>query len=246
VLQLRILKTQAERREFADRMVRARAGKGAGFSETPQSALGEIHLNYGEVCALYNEDGPEPDEMLAGFVIHNLATFPQSYPRPDLTHLPPECVYECGELWALAPGAARLARHAGYILSGIREAQAILVYVMLKPRDTSSLYKTFTRVGDPIQWHYVRAIDGTPAWGQAMVLEGSALEMTVNIATAVSFESFDGALLEFRNPFPIVPKIRRIPLRAPAPVIHAPAPVIHAPAPAIQEIRGDRVAQLRR
>jgi hypothetical protein len=243
-LELRILKTESDRREFADRMVRARAGKGAGFSETAESVLGEIHLNYGEVCAVYDENGPEPDEMLAGFVIHNLAMFPQSYPRPDLTHLPPGNVYECGELWALAPGAARLARHAGYILSGIRGAQAILVYVMLKPRDTSSLYKTFTRIGDPIQWHYVRAIDGTPAWGQAMVLEGSALEMTVKVATAVSLESFDGEILKFRNPFPIVPKIRRIPLRVPAP--HAPAPAIQTSSPVIQEIRGDHVAQFRR
>src|SRR5579863_2916854 len=100
-------------------MVRARAGKGLGFSETSRSALGEIHLGYGEVRALYDEAGSEPNEMLAGFVIHDLATFPQSYPRPDLTHLPPEHVYECGELWALAPGAARLARHAGYVLAGL-------------------------------------------------------------------------------------------------------------------------------
>jgi hypothetical protein len=230
-LQLRIITAQAERREFADRMVRARAGKGIGFVENPQSLLGEIHLNYGEVCALYDENGPEPEEMLAGFVIHNLAMFPQSYPRPDLTHLPPEQVYECGELWALAPGAARLARHAGYILAGIRKAQAILVYVMVKPRDTSSLYKTFNRVGAPIMWHYVTAVDGTPAWGQAMVLEGLALEMTVNIATAVSFEAFDGQTLRFRNPFPIVPRIKH---RAPIPL------------PDVREIRASRVLQLRR
>ncbi len=220
-------------------MVRARAGKGAGFSESPQSVLGEIHLNYGEVCGLYDEDGPEPDEMLAGFVIHNLAMFPQSYPRPDLTHLAPEHVYECGELWALAPGAARLARHAGYVLSGLRGAKAILVYVALKPRDTTFLYKTFARAGDPIPWHYITSLDGTPHWAQPMVLEGPALEMTVDVATAVCFESFDGEVLKFRNPFPVVPKInRRIPVRAPVP--------IRAPAPVIQEIRGDRVAQFRR
>ncbi len=236
-MQLRILNTQAERREFANRMVRARAGKGLGFVETPQSALGEIHLNYGEVCALYNEKGPEPEEMLAGFVIHNLATFPQSYPRPDLTQLPPEHVYECGELWALAPGAARLARHAGYILAGLRKAKAILVYVALKPRDTTSLYKTFSRAGQPIPWHYITSLDGTPHWAQAMVLEGLALEMTVNVATAVSLESFDGQTLQFRNPFPIVPMInRKIPLRVPA--------TQEVPDP--KEVRGNRVVQLRR
>ena len=230
-MQLRILTTQTERREFADRMVRARAGKGLGFSETPQSVLGTIHLDHGGVYALYDEDGPEPDEMLAGFVIHNLATFPQTFPQPDLTRLPPEHVYESGELWALAPGAARLVRHAGYILAGLKEAQAILVYPMLKPRDLTFFYKTFSRVGQPILSPYMKTLDGGEIWAQPMVLEGLALEMTVNIATAVSFESFDGQALQFRNPFPIVPRInRRIPLRAPS----------------VPEVRGRRVVQLRR
>jgi hypothetical protein len=230
-LQLRILTKQAERREFADRMMRARAGKGLGFSETPQSVLGEVHLNHGGVYALYDEEGQEPDEMLAGFVIHNLATFPQSYPRPDLTHLPPESVYECGELWALAPGAARVARHAGFILAGLFKTQAVLVYPMLKPRDLTFFYKTFSRTGEPILSPYMKTLDAGEIWAQAMVLEGLALEMTVNVATAVSFESYDGQTLQFHNPFPIVPRInRRIPLHAPD----------------IQEARGNRVVQLRR
>ena len=35
--------------------------------------------------------------------------------------------------------------HAGYVLWGLRGAKAILVYVALKPRDTTFLYKTFAR-----------------------------------------------------------------------------------------------------
>ena len=230
-MQLRLLTKQTERREFADRMMRARAGKGLGFSETPQSVLGEIHLSHGGVYALYDEEGPEPDEMLAGFVIHDLATFPQSYPRPDLTHLPAQTVYECGELWALAPGAARVARHAGFILAGIFEAQAVLVYPMLKPRDLTFFYKTFSRAGKPILSPYMKTLDAGEIWAQAMVLEGLALEMTVNVATALSFESYDGQTLQFRNPFPIVPRInRRIPVHAPG----------------LKEARGARVVQLRR
>jgi hypothetical protein len=231
-LQLRLLTSQEERSEFADRMVRARAGKGLGFTETPRSAVGEIHLGYGEVRALYDEDGPEPNEMLAGFVLHDLATFPQSYPRPDLTHLPAESVYECGELWALAPGAARLARHAGFILAGLRNAQAILVYPMFKPRDLTPFYKTFSRVGQPIQWPYMKTMDGGEVWAQAMVLEGLALEMTVSIATALSFDSFDGETVRFRNPLPIMPKInrRRLPVHVPG----------------VQSVPGGRVLQLRR
>jgi len=56
--------------------------------------------------------------------------------------------------------------------------------------------------------------------------------MTVNVATALSFESFDGQTLRFRNPFPIVPKLgRRIPQHTPS----------------VPEVRrGGRVLQLRR
>lgn len=227
---MRLLKTPAERREFAVRLGRARGARKLGFCESPQSVLGEIHLTYGNIWALFDEDGPEPREMLGGFVSHNLAMFPQSYPRPDLTYLPPENVIECSELWALAPGAARIARHAGFILAGLLKARAILAYVMVKPRDTTSLYKTFSRVGDPINWHYVKAFDGTDAWGQAMVLEGLALEMTVQVATAVSFESFDGECLQFRNPFPISPRIGR---------------GIRGRYPSVDRVRGgNRVAQI--
>jgi hypothetical protein len=230
-VQLRLLSLPSERQQFAERLARARACKGMGFSETPQSVLGEIHLAYGEVWALYDEDGPEPDEMLAGFVTHNLAMFPQSYPRPDLTHLLPETVYECGELWALAPGAARLVRHGGYILAGLRSTSAILVYVAYKPRDTTWLYKNFSRAGEPVLWHYIRSLDGTQHWAQPMVLDGLALQMTVNVAMAVSFSSFDGQCVKFTNPWPIVPKINR---RAPR----------HIPA-SVPARRADRLYQVR-
>lgn len=212
-MQLRLLSTQAERREFADRLARARAAKGSGFCETPVSSVGEIHLAFGQVCALYDDEGPEPEEMLGGFVMHNLAMFAQSFPRPDLSHFSPGKVYECGELWALAPGAARLVRHAGFVLAGVFEAEAVLVYPMLKPRDLTPFYKTFSRAGAPILWPYMKTINGEEVWAQAMVLEGLALAMTVQVATALSFRSYDGGCLKFRNPFPIVPRIntRRIP-----------------------------------
>lgn len=218
-MQLRLLSTQAERREFSERLSLARAAKGLGFSETALSVLGKIHLTYGQVCALYDPDGPHPDEMLGGFVMHNLASFAQSYPRPDLTYLPPGKVYECGELWALAPGAARLVRHAGFILAGLFDARAVLVYPMYKPRDLTPFYRSFSRVGEPAMWPYLHTLDGGEVWVQAMVLEGLALEMTARIASAVSFESYDGQCLQFHNPFPIVPRMdrKKIPSRIASP-----------------------------
>src|SRR3990172_12762130 len=97
-MELRLLSTEAERRAFAHRLVEARETRGAGFKESAQSLIGEVHLAFGRLYGLFDEDGPDPDEMLAGFVMHNLATFSQSYPRPDLTHLPPRAGFECGEL----------------------------------------------------------------------------------------------------------------------------------------------------
>jgi hypothetical protein len=107
-----------------------------------------------------------------------------------------------------------------------------LVYPMFKPRDLTPFYKTFSPAGEPIQWPYMKTLDGGEVWAQAMVLEGLALEMTVSIATALSFESFDGETLQFRNPLPIVPKInrRRLPMHVPG----------------VQEVRSNRVVQLRR
>jgi len=118
--------------------------------------------------------------MLAGFVLHDLATFPQSYPRPDLTHLPPEAVIECGELWAKAAGSARLTRQAAWILAGQLKAQAILVYPLFKPWNLSTSYNgDFDRIGAPIEWPYIRTLDGDPMFVQAMVSSGAKLSKIV-------------------------------------------------------------------
>jgi len=95
-MELRLLSSPADRSAFARNLVETRLSKGAGFCETGRSLVGEAHLAFGRLYALFDDQGPEPDAMLSGFVLHDLATFPQSYPRPDLTHFPPETVIECG------------------------------------------------------------------------------------------------------------------------------------------------------
>jgi hypothetical protein len=204
-----------EGREFAERLVRARAGKGLGFSETPQSVLGEIHLNYGEVCGLYNEDGPEPDEMLAGFVIHASdfsAKLPSAGPHPFARRgrLRMRRAVGFGP-WSRAPRAARRI-HPG----GLAKSESHPGVPFVQAARSQRVLQNFRarRAANPVA--LFETLDGDEVWVQAMVLEGLALEMTVNIATAVSLESFDGRTLKFRNPFPMVPRIRRrIPARAP-------------------------------
>ena len=203
-MELRLLSTDAERQIFARRLVEARATKGAGFSETKRSLIGEVHLKYGRLYALCDEQSANPNEMIAGFAVHDLATFPQSYPKPDLSHLPPESVLECGELWAIAAGGARLARHAGSILAGILQAQALLVYPILKPWNLSYMYTPFNRIGEPIEWPYIRTLEGGKIFVQAMVLEGNALQRTVEDARSFGYEAIDeDRLIRFNSPFPI-------------------------------------------
>ncbi|MGH7933694.1 MAG: hypothetical protein ACREQN_11095, partial [Candidatus Binataceae bacterium] len=192
---------------FAHNLVQARVTKGAGFSETKRSVIGEVHLAFGRLYALFDDEASNPNEMLAGFVSHDLASFSQSYPKPDLSHLPPEAVFECGELWAREPGAARLARHAGWIVAGLNDAKALLVYPIFKPWNLSWMYKGFTRVGDPIQWPYAHTLDGGKIYVQAMVLDGEALRRTVDEASVHGFQAADGdQSVKFTNPFPVCGK----------------------------------------
>jgi hypothetical protein len=206
-MELRLLSAEAEKRAFAHNLAQARMSRGAGFCETRRSLVGEVHLAFGRLYALFDDQGPNADEMLAGFAIHDLATFPQSYPKPDLSYLPPESVIECGELWAIAAGGARLARHAGWILAGILQAKALLVYPILKPWNLSYMYKGFVRVGDPIEWPYIRTLEDEKMFVQAMVLEGEALSRTIAEACAFGYEALDGERrIRFTSPFPICNK----------------------------------------
>lgn len=205
-MELRLLTTDAERRTFARRLSEIRIMRGAGFSETRKSLIGEVHLAFGNLYGLYDENELLP-EMIGGFAMHDLAMFSQSYAKPDLTHLPPETVFECGELWAMAAGAGRLLRYAGAILAGVLGARALLVYPIFKPWNLTGSYKYFGRAGEPIEWPYARTLDGGKIHVQAMVLEGEALTLAVAEASQWGFQMLDGGTrLHFTTPFAISSK----------------------------------------
>jgi hypothetical protein len=181
-----------------------RMRRGAGFSETRRSLIGDVHLAFGNLYGLYDECELAP-EMIGGFAMHDLAMFSQSYPKPDLSHLPPESVFECGELWGMVAGAGRLLRNAGLILAGVLNAKAALVYPIFKPWNLSAAYKYFERVGEPIEWPYARTLDGCKIFVQAMVLEGDALIAAVAAAGRNGFETLDeGTRLRFNTPSPSI------------------------------------------
>lgn len=205
-MELRLLTTEAERRAFARRLSEVRVMRGAGFSETRRSVIGEVHLAFGNLYGLFDEREAIP-EMIGGFAMHDLAMFSQSYNKPDLTHLPPETVFECGELWASAAGAGRLLRYAGAILAGVLKANALLLYPIYKPWNLTGGYKYFVRAGEPIEWPYARTLEGGKIYVQPMVLEGEALARAVAEASQYGFELLDGGTrLWFTTPFGISSK----------------------------------------
>jgi hypothetical protein len=211
-MELRQLTTESERRVFGERMEEARAKRGSHYRETRRSNIGKIHLEYGLLYGLFEHDDDSPEQMMSGFVMHDLASFPQSYPRPDLSHLPARSVLECGELWSFAKGAGLVARRGATILAGLMQIQAFLVYPTVKPWDQSASYaqSNFVKVGEPIVWPYCETTDGGELWVQPMVLEGEPLAKLLHHVFALGFATRDSMRrIRFDNPFPIEPTLSR-------------------------------------
>lgn len=190
-MELRQLITETERALFERGLSEARATHHAGFRETHRSRTGQVHLMFGNLYGVFDDEGPEPDRILCGFALHSLDEFTQSYPKPDLTHYPPAAVFEAGELWSASRGAAIAARHGCGIMLGLRHARALLVYPIVKPWDLTVAYQECRAVGEPILWPYAETLDGEEVWVQAMVLEGAALRATISEAWDFGFETRD-------------------------------------------------------
>jgi hypothetical protein len=200
-MELRLLTTDIERRAFGRRLGEVRMARGAGFSETRRSLIGEVHIAFGNLYGLFDDNALAP-EMIGGFALHNLAMFSQSYAKPDLTHLPPESVIEGGELWTTTAGAGPILRNAGVFLGGgVLQAKALLVYPIFKPWNLSSGFKFYARVGEPIEWPYINTLAGEKMYVQAMVCEGDALTAALADVAQYGFEVLDdGRRLRFNTP----------------------------------------------
>jgi hypothetical protein len=239
-MELRQLTSESERRIFGERMEEARAKLGARYRETRRSKVGKIHLEYGLLYGLFEHDDGLPEEMMSGLVMHDLASFPQSFPRPDLSHLPARSVIEGGELWSFAKGAGLLAQRGALILAGLMQVQALLVYPTIKPNDQSGGYarSNFVKAGDPIAWPYCETTDGGEIWAQPMVLEGEALAKVLNDVFALGFTTSDSMRqIRFDNPFAIEPTLSRtaIPIGQRLAAVESAAPHGH-------EVNGDAQA----
>jgi hypothetical protein len=211
-MELRLLNTEAERRVFAERMEQARAQRGSQFREKRRSVIGRVHLTYGCLYGLFDDPQDTAERMISGFIMHDLSMFPQSYPRPDMTHLPPHAVLECGELWSFSKGGGILARRGAGIIAGLRQAQAFLVFPTVNPFDQAKSYEMtgFSRIGDLIDWPYCEQLDGGAIKVQPMTLEGEPMRKLIERILEAGFETMDAhRRIRFDNPFEISPSIER-------------------------------------
>ncbi len=198
-MELRLLETGDERNTFRAGMIQARASKGGKFRETARSRVSEIQLTFARLYGVFDET--DPSRLLGGFSIHCLNEFSQSFPIPHLSHLPPSGVCEAGQLWALSHEAALALRKGSMILLGLLQAQALLIYPLIIPRDISLFYKVFKRVGPPFELPFAETVTGDKVYMQAMLLEGDELKRQVELASRDGFETRRGhALLRFGPP----------------------------------------------
>jgi hypothetical protein len=208
-MELRQLTTENERRIFAECLTKARATRNSGFKECARSHLGRAHLAFGNLYALYECEMDPAERMLAGFVLHDLGTLPQSYPKPDVSHLPPHSVLEGGELWSLSPGAGRIARYVGAAVAGMLQAKAILLYSLLRPIDLTASYSQlgFVNACESVKWPYVETLDGGEVWIQPLILEGARLEAYIRAGFEYLFRvSGERRVLKLNVDLPVRPE----------------------------------------
>ena len=207
-MELRQVTTALERQVFADCLAQARATRGTGFKDAPRSQLGRAHLFLGGLYAVFERAGQAADKMVAGFRIHDLATLPQSHPRPDMSHLPPEFVLEAGELWSLSRGAGRTASRLCGLMAGMLRARAVLIHPLLRPIDMTGFYREqhFADACDPVEWPFAKTLDGGKIWVQPMLAEGERLEAWIRMGWEVVLQSSDGTrALRFETPVSMRP-----------------------------------------
>ena len=201
-MELRLLSTEKDRKIFADRVEEIRARHGGGFRERSRSRLAQIHLTYGNLYALFENDDDPAERMVAGLMMHDLEMFPQTCPRPDLSHLPPRSVLEIGELWSRAVGAGTLARAGAAIMAGLLDARALLAYLGVKPFDGTPFYRGvgFVNVGEPIEYPYLETLNGGPILAQPMIMEGEALnKLTRTFSRLITETRDDNRVVRFSS-----------------------------------------------
>lgn len=185
-MEMRLLTTKFERGIFVERVADARARHGGIYREVCGPRINNrARLASANLYALFESDEDPAEKMIAGVALHNLETFPQSCPKPDLTHLPPQSVLECSDHWSLSRGAGMRAWHGAAIEVVRLQARTVLAYLAVGSSDHMGFYAAmgFVKAGQPVEYPYVEKLNGTKPWVWPVILHGQPLQkLTVGVA----------------------------------------------------------------
>jgi len=195
-MELRLLTTHLEQESFARRVLEIRARHGGHYREVRNEVIdNRKRLASSSLFGLFERDGDPPDRMIAGMALHSLESFPQSCEEPDLTHLPPGSVFECGDHWSLGKGAGMRVWCGAAIHLARLKPRAILAYLAVGHADHMGFYTAmgFAPVGNLVEYPYVERLQGGNPLLQPMLLDGAALQKLVIAASRLSIDPPDNS-----------------------------------------------------
>jgi hypothetical protein len=234
-MELRLLITDLERRTFLQRLDQARARHGGVYREVCSEQIdNRTRLSSSFLYGLFEREADGIEGMIAGLAIHDLKTFPQSCSQPDLAHLPPGAVIECGDHWSLSLGAGMRVWHGAAVQVVRLRARAVLAYLALGPSEPNHLgfYAAmgFTKTGAPVEYPYVETLDGHKPLVQPMVLQGPPFRNLVAGVSGMKVEVLDNyRIVRFNSSLRLRPRAADPALRN-ASLARRPAATNHGPA----------------
>jgi hypothetical protein len=202
-MEMRLLTTVVERQIFAERVAEARARHGGLYREVRDIRIdNQARLASANLYAMFEDQEDPAERMIAGIAMHNLETFPQSCSKPDFTHLHPRSVVECSDHWSLSKGAGMRVWHGAAIQVVRLQACTVLVYLAVGSSDHMGFYTAmgFVKAGEPVEYPFVKALDGASPWVWPMILEGKALQNLILGVARLSVETLDNHhIVRFMN-----------------------------------------------
>jgi len=197
-MEFRQLSTPAERSVFATRLERARTLRGASFRENSRyREINRRRLECSRLYGLFEYDAAPADSMVAGIAMHDLESFPQSAPQPDLSHLPARTVVECSDHWSLSNGSGMLAWVGLAMPVRLLGVKTLLAYLAANGgnADHAGFYASmgFVPAGPVVEHPFVESASGEKLPVQAVLLQGEAVDKLIDAFSQACTEYSDDA-----------------------------------------------------
>jgi hypothetical protein len=221
-MQLRLLTTGSERDVFLGRLNQARVQRGCDFYENSQlRTTNRQRLDCSRFYGLFQNETAPADAMMAGIVMHDLQSFPQSCGAPDLSYLPADTVVECSEHWSLSPGAGMMAWAGLAVPMRLLGIQAVLAYLAAGEGSCAhaGFYELmgFVAAGPVVLHPFVDDARGQNVPVQPVILHGDAFNNAMSVLSKACLEySDDARIFHLKNS--IRPLMRRASVRSSAPL----------------------------